>query len=228
MRQEGAKSSLDSKRLVLQRVSLSLVLQLLLSLGLCVAVGALPELRDWVALYQGVAVACGALIVAIGVLCKHKHQSVFRGYLSYLLSMLFYPSIIYLLGGHAPVYLSQSSLYLGLSMLLFLAVLGWLYLALASPHEFLAYRVIPVGLMVTLAIYGGVLLALPQVYVGDLMLWTCISAVFTLYTALKMQIMTNDDYLFAEDFFYANVLLYVDFLPSVYSLLASSDPNSAQ
>ena len=228
MHQEGVKSSPDSQRLLLQRLSLCLVLQLCVSLSLCGAVGTLPKLRNWVLQYQGVGGVCALLSLGIGVLCMQKHQSYFRGYPSYLLALLFYPSLTYLVGCHAPVYTSQSSLCLGLSLLLFLAVLGWLYVFLGSPKEFLAYRVIPVGLMATLMVYGGILLAFPEIDVGDLMLWTGISAVFTLYTALKLQFITNKADFYAEDFVCANVLLYTDFLPSVYAISTSSDPNSSQ
>jgi len=227
MLQEGTQSSPSSKRLQ-QTLALSLVLQLSASLGLCIAMGALPNLHSWVSLYQELGIACAALIIALSLWSRQRDKFYFRGYLSYLLSLLLYPCVVYLLGCHAPVYFSQSFMYLGLALLLLLAFLGWTYVTFSSSEEFLAYRVIPPGLMVTLAVYGGILLSFPEINVRDLMLWTCISAVFTLYTALKVQFLTSRDRLHSEDFVFANIRLYADFLPSIYGLLMASDASSSE
>lgn len=209
-------------------LALSLVLQLGLSLGLSVAVGVSPKLHAWVVQYPGVGTACAALIAITALWSRQRDKFYFRGYTSYLLSVLFYPCVVYLLGCHAPVHVSQSSMCLGLALLLLLAFLGWTYVTFSTSAEFLAYRIIPVGLLVTLALYGGLLVSFPEIYVGDLMLWTCISAVFTLYTPLKVQFLTSRDHLHSEDFVFANIRLYADFFPSIYGLLAASDATSSE
>lgn len=220
MRQDGLKAT-PGKQVFLQRLALTVMLQLLLSLGVCGAVGAVTALREWVETWEQLGTGSAVVIVSIAVSVRAIHYKRLESYPGYFLFLLFSLSVIYLLGCHFPVFCSQPSLFLGLILLFLQSFLCWVYLLTRNPPQFQAYILIPMGLLITLALYAGILYTLPQVYLGDLLLWTCISGVYTLYVPLKLQYLQTDSPLTSSDLPLAMVLLYTDIVPGLYTLFTS-------
>lgn len=214
MNDTEAPPTLESKQSLLVRVTLLTAFQQFLCLALALYVHHSPTFATWLESNLWLLVVDIALSVLVVLVFQLSVQfesvRLLRGFPGIGLMLLFMPTIALLYGGFLSILITTESFIIGISLLMTCSILGSIYLIWQKPENFKAHVVIPVGLMMSLALYGGLLVMFHSVMTAHLMLWTFFEAGYIIYFSLDLQDISLDKVLAAEDFVAGTIRIYSD------------------